>query len=232
MTTSVGSDIIKPTDVVNYKLFSKGASDMTEQFEHIDLTNEKVQRIINYGFKEFSEQPFEKASTNEIVKNAQVSRGLLYHYFKDKENLYDFLICYSIKLTIEELENKINWNETDFFNRLRDSILLKLQLMDKYPYLLEFYNRIDKQTVLRYKQQEIDEILSFKKKFYHYNLEFNNLKPDVDIEKMMNLTKFAVKQITQNHTDTLVNKEKHLDKEALLKEIDTYLEFIRSTFYK
>lgn len=73
---------------------------MDKRFSHIDADNEKVHRIIDYGFKEFSENDFEKASTNNIVKQANISRGLLYYYFKDKRELYDYLVEYSVKTSV------------------------------------------------------------------------------------------------------------------------------------
>ena len=51
----------------------------TERFDGINLENEKVLRIVNCGFEVFAKNNFEKASTNLIVENAKISRGLLYH---------------------------------------------------------------------------------------------------------------------------------------------------------
>lgn len=203
---------------------------MIDKFKHIDLNNEKVQRIVNRGFEEFSKQSYEKASTNQIVKDAKVSRGLLYHYFKDKEDLYDFLIYYSIKIGVEELENKIHWNETDFLNRIRDTIRLKLEWTDKYPYLFEFYDKIDRKKVLEYTLQS--ESTKLKEKFYNHNLDFSNIKQGVEVQKLINLTGYAVKQITKEHMDRYFIEGKVIDREALMKEIDIYLDFIRVNFYK
>lgn len=213
-------------------MVDKGVQTMIDRFKHIDLNNEKVQRIINCGFEEFSKQPYEKASTNQIVKDAGVSRGLLYHYFKDKEELYDFLIYYSMKLAVEELENKVQWGETDFLNRMRYSIVLRLEWMNKYPYLFEFFNTIDNKKVMEYKEQMVSEEPEFREKFYHYNLDFSRLKTGVDVHMMINLTRFTIKQISKEHMDRVIIEGKDIDKDALMKEIDMYLDFIRKTFYE
>ncbi len=213
-------------------MVDKGVMKMIDRFKHIDPNNEKVQRIINCGFREFSKQSYKKASTNQIVKDAGVSRGLLYHYFKDKEELYDFLIYYSMKLSVEELENKIQWGETDFLNRMRYSIVLRLEWANKYLFLFEFHNKIDKKKVMEYKEQVASEEPEFREKFYHYNLDFSNIKSGVDVNKMINLTRFAMKQITKEHMDLVIIEGKEIDKDALMKEIDIYLDFIRTTFYK
>ena len=46
------------------------------------------EKIINVALEEFVLNGYKAASTNSICKNAQVSKGLLYHYYKSKEVLY------------------------------------------------------------------------------------------------------------------------------------------------
>lgn len=57
-----------------------------------NLPEEKRQKIINGAFKEFSENTYDKASIFEIAKNADVSRTSIYFYFKDKLDVYQYLI--------------------------------------------------------------------------------------------------------------------------------------------
>lgn len=60
---------------------------LIEIFKNID--EEKRGRIINSALEEFSKNSFDKASTNIIVKNAGISKGSLFHYFKNKQELYE-----------------------------------------------------------------------------------------------------------------------------------------------
>lgn len=46
---------------------------------------EKKKKIAEAGFKLFCEKGFHHTNTNEIAKEAGVSTGILYHYFKDKK---------------------------------------------------------------------------------------------------------------------------------------------------
>ena len=57
---------------------------------------EKRDKIINSALKEFSINTFQKASTNTIVEDAGISKGLLFHYFGSKEKLYKYLEYFSI----------------------------------------------------------------------------------------------------------------------------------------
>ena len=66
---------------------------MNEKF--FDLKKEKQDRIINASFEIFSENGYLHASTDDIVKKAEISKGLLFHYFISKIGLYTFLYDYA-----------------------------------------------------------------------------------------------------------------------------------------
>ena len=57
----------------------------------MNKTEEKEQnrsRMIEAAIVEFDLHGYEGASTNHICAGASISKGLLYHYFKSKENLF------------------------------------------------------------------------------------------------------------------------------------------------
>lgn len=49
---------------------------------------EKKKKITQAGFKLFCENGFHNTNTNEIAKEAGVSTGIVYHYFKDKKAIF------------------------------------------------------------------------------------------------------------------------------------------------
>lgn len=57
-------------------------------------------RIIEAALQEFGEHGYDGASTNQICQAAGISKGLLYHYFKSKENLF-LAVC---SKCVEDLE--------------------------------------------------------------------------------------------------------------------------------
>lgn len=46
------------------------------------------QKIMASAFEEFSEKSYGEASLNVICSAGAISKGIIYHYFKDKEELY------------------------------------------------------------------------------------------------------------------------------------------------
>ena len=59
---------------------------MNEKF--FDLKKEKQDRMINAALKLFAENGYRRASTDDKVKEAGISKGLLFHYFISKIGLY------------------------------------------------------------------------------------------------------------------------------------------------
>jgi TetR/AcrR family transcriptional regulator len=67
----------------------------------LNLDKEKQDRIINAAIKEFAEKGYDRASTNEIVKEAGISNGLLFHYFQNKKQMFLFLFDYCYELVTD-----------------------------------------------------------------------------------------------------------------------------------
>ena len=74
---------------------------MNEKF--FDLKKEKQDRMINGALKVFAASGYAHASTDEIVKEAGISKGLLFHYFISKLGLYTFVYDYSVRYLLLEL---------------------------------------------------------------------------------------------------------------------------------
>lgn len=49
------------------------------------------QKIMDAALKEFGEKSYAEASLNTVCKEGDISKGIIYHYFKDKDEL--FLAC-------------------------------------------------------------------------------------------------------------------------------------------
>jgi len=68
---------------------------------------ERKQEVINAALKEFSEKGYKGASLNNILKNAEISKGTFYYHFKSKEDLYFFLIEILIDEKKEFMKDRI-----------------------------------------------------------------------------------------------------------------------------
>ncbi len=62
----------------------------TETFNKLSV--EKKNRILKAALKEFSTSPFSEASIANIIKDAKIPRGSFYQYFKDKEDIFYYIL--------------------------------------------------------------------------------------------------------------------------------------------
>ena len=66
-------------------------------------------RILAHASEEFAQYGYYRASVNRICETGKVSKGLMYHYYKDRDDLYLACVrkCYS-ELTKQTLKNQDN----------------------------------------------------------------------------------------------------------------------------
>ena len=84
----------------------------------IDLDKEKQDRIIDAAINEFAEYGYENSSTNRIVKTCGISKGSLFKYFENKEELYFYLIdTISVQMASEILPD-LEKLPKDLFDRV------------------------------------------------------------------------------------------------------------------
>lgn len=213
---------------VGYKIMNE----QYEKFNNIDINQPKVHKIINCAYEIFSKNNIDKASTNQIVKLAGISRGLLYHYFKDKQELYDFLTFFAIKKGVVEIKEKLDWDDSDFINRMIQVTKIRFEIMECYPYMATFFQR-HKNGLNKSVMKNIYENLNpgARDKFYSYNLNFNNLKKGVDRAKMIQIVKWTVKGKLAEWNEMSYADQNEYTIDKLISECIDYLEFLRTVFY-
>lgn len=102
------------------------------------LSEEKQQRIIHAGWKVFSRDIYRKCPVGEIAKEADISKSLLFHYFKNKKELYFFLLEEAMRQAMDIMNTDAVLRKKDFFEILETGMELKLELMVQHRELSEF----------------------------------------------------------------------------------------------
>lgn len=103
-----------------------------------DLPQEKQDRILNAALEVFAKNPYKKAPTSEIAAKAGISKSLLFHYFKNKKELYLFLFDYVIEFSQEMRDFEKVWEESDFMEILKRSLVIKCRACKRYVYMYHF----------------------------------------------------------------------------------------------
>lgn len=199
----------------------------------INIDEEKRNNIINSAMKEFSKNSFQKASTNVIVEDAGISKGLLFHYFGTKANLYKYLEHYSIKIITEEIVEELDWNQRDIFLRIKEISMIKFKIMQRYPYLADFSLRI-------FKDKAIEEIMHSNPDFplelysqiYTYNIDYSLFKENIDVKKAIDIIRWTIEKYGDEFRRSLKDGSVTFDYKTVEKEIYVYIDMLKACFYK
>jgi len=202
---------------------------LQEVFKNMDP--EKSDRIINSALEEFSSNTFQKASTNNIVKRAGISKGLLFHYFKNKQDLYNAIEKFVFTNMIENIMENVDWENSDIFLRIKEVALIKAKVLNRYPYMMKFSERL----MMTKSVEEIRTLIetfepNIYQTIYTKNINFEELKKGIDIEKAVNMVRWVVEKCIEEAVQKLHNKSiEKLDYQVIMDELDDYLDILKAT---
>lgn len=86
---------------------------MNQKF--FSLPPEKQQTILNAGYRVFSRNSYKNSPMSEIAETAGISKSLLFHYFRNKKELYLYLWEKSAEISIEIMTRFGCYNRTNLF---------------------------------------------------------------------------------------------------------------------
>ena len=207
---------------------------MYSKFLNVDL--EKQERIINAASKEFAQKGYDNASTNEIVKEAGISKGLLFHYFNNKKGLYLFIFDYLQEMFREKIYENINWNEKDLFIRYREIGLLKFELIKSYPETVNFIKvaYLEDSNEVKSDLEQRQNILiatAYQKLFSDF--DHSKFKENIDINKAVQIIFWSMEGFANQQQEKL--KALSMDQVnpgETLVEMESYLDMLKEAFYK
>ncbi|MEY8002035.1 hypothetical protein AB8U03_17965, partial [Clostridium sp. Mt-5] len=166
----------------------------------------------------------------------EISKGLLFHYFGTKKNLYIFLFKYANTIIMQEYYSQINIKEKDILKRFRNMFLLKLELTNKYPAIFDFVTSafFEKDPAVAGKINEYTNLLYFDvKNEMLKDIDLSLFKENFDIEKAINIIIFTLKGYSESQTSPEKRIEDYNKEQArYIREIDEYITILRTAFYK
>jgi TetR/AcrR family transcriptional regulator len=207
---------------------------MTSKF--LSLNPEKQERILNAALKEFAQKGYENASTNEIVKSAGISKGLLFHYFNNKKELYLFLYDHFANVLSEEFFQELNFAQRDIFERLKDLMILKNRLIARHPEIFDFMMSASLESSEDVKESlnnTTTELMhdSYSKLFE--NIDLSQFREGTDIQRTINIIMWTL----QGFGNQELEKAKRLNKgigdfDEAFQEAEVYIDMMKKAFYR
>jgi TetR/AcrR family transcriptional regulator len=200
------------------------------------LKRDKQQRIIAVALEEFSQKGFELASTNEIVRKAQIAKGMLFHYFSNKKELFLFLCNYCFEILKTELV--IDTNERDIFEKYREFARMKRELNHKHPFVLDFIKTMSNTRSEEMKEELKTRIMDFRainNRRYFENIDVSKFKKGIDVKDAFLIIKLAMEGYERELQGQLEGKsvaQIDHDYDRYLVEFDAFIKVLKNCFYK
>lgn len=143
--------------------------------------------IFQAAVEEFGREGYEKVTMERICSNHSISKGMMYHYYSGKDEL--FLLC--VQKTFETLKNHIGQNIEALsgqhpFDAIRNYFLIRERFFELYPQ----YKRIFETAILSPPKHLAGEIQALHQPIMDMNWHFlgsvvarMSLRPGLSAEK-------------------------------------------------
>ena len=196
-----------------------------------NLPPERQDLIRNSAMLEFGENTFKKTSADSIAKRANISKGLLFHYFKDKRELYLYLYHYAMDVCIKKyVAAAYDFEETDFFLALEMGHKVKMDMVRRHPGLFRFVMRTyyERDSVLSPKLRKgLDDLLASTTDDFLARMDLYKFKEGADPRQVIRLLTLASEGMLAE-TGAITAEE--IDK--LFGEYKKYADMLRQFLYK
>ena len=194
-----------------------------------NLPEEKKNIIIEASIKEFKRALLTDASINKIIKDAGISRGSFYTYFKDINDLYTYSLNSYKEKIIKTIKQALSETNGDLFETTKKSYekILKLCSKDKqlfkniflnFNYNISIRNKMYEEN-LENKYKIVELISQIKKENLNINTE----------EELFYIIDIIIGFIMHGLIDLFMDKEKE---ERVKEKLDKQLEILKRGIYK
>lgn len=205
---------------------------MYSKFRSIDP--EKQERILNAAMKEFADKGYSQASTNEITKAASISKGLLFHYFDNKKSLFLYLYNYCIDISLKEMYEQLDLEQTDFFIKMKQLLAVKMEIMKRHPAFFNFLETAYTETSSDMKD-DLDQIntdlLNSSMHRLFANIDTSKFRAGIDTAKAIQLVLWSLEGFGQHLLRTANLTGDKLDYDTAFAEANEYIEILKISFY-
>lgn len=189
-----------------------------------DLKKEKQDRMINAALKVFALQGYRHASTDDMVREASISKGLLFHYFESKLGIYRFVYDYSVRYMILELRSAVGAKEADLFEVMKQMERAHMKAMKGYPYMQQFLDRSMSENVseallaIEGRRGDLEETY----RSINNQIDYAGLPAGVDGDKLRKMLDFTIKGLMTERFQDL-----SFQPEMLYEELCDYLDMMK-----
>jgi len=196
----------------------------SERFFHLPI--EKRDRIIQASIKEYTRTDDSDISINRIIQDAGIPRGSFYQYFKDKDDLRDYLLQDFLEYVKRNVGSYLDQGKGDMFQFAIDTINEMGEFIEKQKNLALIIRKafsnfqygcdVPKKILCDMGGAEISKDV-FQRLRTTYYMNYDEKDVYACYEILIELIKHAIAHMIINEEDKDVYKEKFLYKINLVK---------------
>ena len=194
------------------------------------LPEEKQQAILNSGYRVFSRNSYKNSPMSQIAAEAGISKSLLFHYFRNKKELYLFLWEKCAEMTIRVLTEYGCYEQAGLFESIERGMRAKMEIIRRHPDMTNFTIRAfyEKDTeICAAVQESYHRHFNFKTDQLRVNLDPAQFIPGLDIPMMYRDMYWA----SEGYLWEMVQRG-DVDMEQMEKDFTKLIEFWKSIYLK
>ena len=150
---------------------------MNEKF--FSRPEQKRQAIVNAGYRVFSRNTYKNSPMSEIAAEAGISKSLLFHYFRNKKELYLYLWDECAKMTIQVLTEYGCYGQEELFVSMERGMRAKMALIRQYPDMARF-------TIRAFYEKDPEICAAIQESYHRYfNLKADQTRLNLDPEQFV-----------------------------------------------
>jgi AcrR family transcriptional regulator len=190
---------------------------------------DKRNKIIKAAIDEFSEHPYRQASVNRIVEKSGIAKGSFYQYFKDKKDLYKFIIKISSEQKLEYLQHILkDMEKLNFFQLIRELYIAGIQFAKENPELFSIGARFIKEKDNELFDEIMEDSREKSQEFLKYILIKGMEKGEVDSAVDADLVAMLITSLSINISEYYMKTREGEDLMGIYEIVDKMLYIIEN----
>lgn len=207
---------------------------MYDSFEN--LKDDKKRTILKACIHEFADKGYDQASTNTMVKEAGISKGLLFHYFKNKKGLFFYIVDYCMRTMIKEFQKYPLTETKDIFQRLSEVGVIKLKIAQEHPSMVKLFMEALASSPQDMRSEIEKKYIQVSKEYmslFFKEIDYSKFRRDVEPSKSIQVIMLFLEALGEKYLKDYRGREGELleDYDKILAEYMEYMEILKSGVY-
>ncbi len=126
--------------ILVFTIFGKRAEATAPEPSFGKISQEKQEKVFQAAVTEFASNGYRNASMNNLVKNAGISKGSLFQYFRTKRDLFGLVVETATGKAKDYLKSvRRDTEDAPFFDRIEEVLRSGFRFIDEHPLLARIY---------------------------------------------------------------------------------------------